>query len=125
VLIRVRFLFAFVSSWPKSVESAQSAIPLPFGHLSIRVSILFRISNFFFSALSPIFLSLTDAVNEKHGLCRNIRRRNAADPQNQESKKAVSDSFKKRPSQGRVYAVARLRRSSLQEHTADGVHQDV
>jgi hypothetical protein len=57
-----------------------------------------RISNFFFSAVSAIFLSLGDAVNEKHGLCRNIQSRNAADPQNQASKKAVSDSFKKRPS---------------------------
>ena len=101
--IRVRFLFAFVSSSLRGRlnprESAQSAIPLPFGHLSIRVSILFRISCLGFrvsahaspakqprrrrisipQGSSPV--SKISAVNEKHGLCRNIQTRNAADPQ--------------------------------------------
>ena len=49
---------------------------------------MLRISNFFFSAVSATFLSPGDAVNEKHGLCRNIHTRNAADPQKSRIKKS-------------------------------------
>jgi len=53
-----------------------------------RRRIVLRISNFFFSAVSATFLSLGDAVNQKHGLCRNIHSRNAADPQKSRIKKS-------------------------------------
>jgi hypothetical protein len=112
--------------------------PPCFGHSNIRILNLFRIRVLSNAEGSCFVFRISSSRRSPRPSCplgmRLIRSTAFAEiytaatrqtPKNQESKKAVSDSFKKRPSHGRVYAVGRLRRSSLHKQTADEVHQDV